>query len=125
MKPRIYNYQCKAGHKHQTQRRAKTCHHCRFRKSWEDAKYPRFQTTRYKVPENIHPWVRFLLIEAKEQRCTLKSLADRSGVMVGTIRNWRDRAMPNLANFEACLNSLGYEIQFIPIRELNEHSLQQ
>ncbi len=113
-----YNYQCKVGHKHVTQRGAKNCHHCKGKALWALADYNRYQTTRYTIPENIHPWIKFLFVEAKKQRCSFESLAKRSGVTVGTIRNWRDRALPNIANYEACLNSLGYKIKFVPIHTL-------
>jgi transcriptional regulator with XRE-family HTH domain len=64
---------------------------------------------------NTHPLVKFLSHEMARQRATLSDVAERAGVCVKTISAWRggDRA-PKLADMEAVLNVLGYDLKAVP-----------
>ena len=62
------------------------------------------------VPENATPVVRKLFQLINLHHVGLKQLAKRSGVGLSTITDWRSRRSPSLANIEATLNALGYEL---------------
>jgi NADH:ubiquinone oxidoreductase subunit 3 (subunit A) len=42
-----------------------------------------------------------------------KYIAYESGVSPKTISDWRYRSAPSLANFEAALNALGYQLKIV------------
>ena len=62
------------------------------------------------VPENASPVVRKLFQLINLHHVGLKQLSKRSGVALSTIADWRNRRSPSLANIEATLNALGYEL---------------
>lgn len=57
-----------------------------------------------------HPLVRQLSDIQREQQLAWVDVAERSGVAPATIRQWRCANGPRLKNFEAVLNTLGYEL---------------
>ena len=66
---------------------------------------------RVRVPvSGVHPLVKLLFDEMNDQRVAMIEMADRSGVSVNTLRNWRRRASPTLDNLAACFQVLGIEI---------------
>ena len=66
---------------------------------------------RLSIPKNAHRFTKLFLELCNDQRIDMQSLADRSGVPVKTIRNWKQRYYnPQLANIEAVLDVLGYEL---------------
>lgn len=64
-----------------------------------------------------HPLVRELYAIMDAQHCTDKEMEKRSGLNIHTFQRWRTTSIPNVANFEACLNALGFELV---IREKGE-----
>ena len=65
------------------------------------------------APGNCHPLVRFIVEEMQRQRVGYYDLADRSGVDRNTVRAWRTRNTPSVANVEAVLGALGYELRVV------------
>lgn len=65
---------------------------------------------RLSIPTNTHPLVKLLFIEMNAQQIGLLDMAERSGVSKNTIVCWKRRAIPNLANIDACFNVLGMKI---------------
>lgn len=46
----------------------------------------------------------------RAQQCSLLDMADRSGVNKNTLRRWRDKSTPRVADLEACFNVLGMRL---------------
>ena len=65
------------------------------------------------VPPKAHPLVRRLIRLANAQQVTLTEIAKESGVGAHTISNWRYRSAPSLANLEAALIVLGYQLKIV------------
>lgn len=65
------------------------------------------------IPPHAHPLVRRLIECANEQKTTLSEMAERAGQSPKTISDWRYRSTPSLANFEAALNAIGYELKIV------------
>ena len=63
-----------------------------------------------KVAPSAHPLVHWLFHEMYEQQISTKDMGTKSGVRHYTLTDWRIRTTPNLSNFEACANVLGYTI---------------
>mgnify|MGYP001080586753 CR=1 FL=1 len=63
------------------------------------------------IPQGCHPLVRELFEEMHAQRCGARDMADRSGVNVNTLKDWRTRTQPRIADLEACFNVLGYTLR--------------
>ena len=73
---------------------------------------------RLSIPSNCHPLVRQLFEIANRERATMKEIAGRAGMVpYQTLSNWRYGSSPQLQNFEAALNALGYKLRVVPIRE--------
>ena len=62
------------------------------------------------VPEKCMGLVRLLYDLINQQEQGLRSVSQRSGVSSSTIHSWRYRRSPTVTNFQAVLNSLGYEL---------------
>lgn len=69
------------------------------------------------VPEHAPALVRALIERANEQKTTLKEIAERSGLQYKTISEWRYRRAPNLPNFVAALNAIGFDLAVVPLKE--------
>lgn len=64
-----------------------------------------------RVYPNAHPLVRFLFNQMRSQQVSVTHMCTASGVHYNTVTHWRkNRAVPNVANLEACMNVLGYTI---------------
>ena len=63
-----------------------------------------------KKTTRAHPLVQRFIELMNYEQITPLDVAERSGVNEHTIRNWRNRANPQIQNFDACLNVLGYEL---------------
>jgi DNA-binding phage protein len=62
------------------------------------------------VPAKSHPVVRRVFEEMIAQQIGYADIAARSGVDRNTIRGWRTRQSPSLANAEAVLGALGLRL---------------
>lgn len=62
------------------------------------------------VPENASPLIRQLFELLNRRKITIASVARKSGVQVSTICDWRSRRSPTVANLQAVLNAIGYEL---------------
>ncbi|QGM46135.1 helix-turn-helix domain-containing protein [Methylocystis heyeri] len=59
----------------------------------------------------VHPFIRFALGEARKKSKTVVSVAKMAGIDASLISHWkRGSCSPTLANIEAVLNALGYEL---------------
>lgn len=72
---------------------------------------------RIRVPARAHPLVRQLFETANDHRLCLIDLAERSGVNPNTLKDWRTRTVPNVANLQAAGNVLGLELVWRRIRD--------
>lgn len=62
------------------------------------------------IPEHCHPLVTNLFLEMRRQCLGVVDMADKSGVNKNTLKDWRTRTMPRIADLEACYNVLGLEL---------------
>ena len=65
------------------------------------------------IPERCHPLVRILFDEMQKQRLGVVDMAKKSGVNKNTLKDWRIRTTPRIADLEACFNVLG--LKLIPV----------
>ena len=65
---------------------------------------------RLAIPRHAHPLVRQMTEIQNAEQMGMLDLAERSGVNKNTLSEWRKRVTPSVANLEACLNVLGYEL---------------
>lgn len=70
----------------------------------------RFEYRPVSIPEKAHPLVRQLFEEMHRQQCGVLDMAERSGVNKNTLKDWRTRTMPRVADLNACFNVLGLEL---------------
>lgn len=75
---------------------------------------PSKRPTKLSIPEQAVPHVRFMFAEMGRQRVTYEDLEWKSGILKNTLKAWRHKNQPNLANIEACLNALGYALVPVP-----------
>ena len=73
--------------------------------------------TKLSDPQRAHPFVRRIYQEMVAQQTTASDVAERSGVGRDTIRSWRGRNSPTLANIEAVLGALGYRLEIVEQKE--------
>jgi hypothetical protein len=59
------------------------------------------------------PLVKELLNLVDEQGLAINKVAQRSGVGFQTILRWQNSNIPNLYNFRAVLQSIGYDLKII------------
>jgi len=69
------------------------------------------------IPPHAHPLVRRLIELANNEKASIQEIAERSGLQARTISNWRYCCQPSLANYEAALNALGYELKIVERRQ--------
>ena len=72
-------------------------------------------------PARAHPLVRRMFEEMAHQQIGILDMAERSGVNANTLKDWRTRTVPNVANLSACLNVLGLELTIRKVREDEHH----
>ena len=63
-----------------------------------------------KIPDHAHPLVRRLFEIMAEQQIGVVAMAEKSGVNKNTLKDWRCRSVPSVANIDACLNVMGYRL---------------
>lgn len=63
-----------------------------------------------KVPTNAHPMVRVLFMEMNAQMTTMHEVAERAGLDYATIKGWRYRYVPTVANLDAAFGALGLRL---------------
>ena len=73
------------------------------------------------APVRAHPLVRALYDEMNRQQIGVLDLSERAGVNPNTLKDWRTRTVPNVANLNACLNVLGLELTIRKVREDEHH----
>ena len=57
------------------------------------------------------PLIKELLNLIDEQDFAINYVADKSGVSFQTILRWQNTSIPNLYNFRAVLQSIGYDLE--------------
>lgn len=62
------------------------------------------------VPDRAHPLIKRLFQEMAAQQAGVVEMAGKSGVNKNTLKDWRTRGNPRLADLEACFNVLGFDI---------------
>ena len=65
---------------------------------------------RLTIPKHADPLVRELFKLMNKKRAMITDIAKKSGICRGAISDWRYRRTPNIANFQAALGALGYEL---------------
>lgn len=71
---------------------------------------------RAKLPEHAHPLVRQFFGLLNVALINRGHVAAKAGLSTHTICAWR-RAAPQLPNFEAALNVLGYRLAIVPLEK--------
>ena len=77
---------------------------------------------RLKVPPSAHPLVKTLIVEANKAGVTLCEMEEQAGLGNGTISEWRRRRSPGLCNLIAAFNSIGLDLQVVPIEEVKSQA---
>ena len=62
------------------------------------------------IPPHVHPLVRALVEKLNQQQTTILEVALKSGLHPQTVSGWRYHATPNIRDFQAAANALGYEL---------------
>jgi hypothetical protein len=71
-------------------------------------------------PQNINPLIKRLFELAHEQRIALLDVEEKAGLGHATMVKWKNSRKPQLENFEAALNVLGYELKIVRKRDEGE-----
>ena len=69
------------------------------------------------MPEHAGPHVKLVFAEMARQRMTYDSLEERSGARRASVKAWRKKNRPGLANLEAALTTLGFGFCPVPALE--------
>ena len=65
---------------------------------------------RVSVPDRAHPVVKKLFQEMQDQQISVLDMADKSGINKNTLKDWRTRTTPRIADIEACFGVLGMKL---------------
>jgi transcriptional regulator with XRE-family HTH domain len=76
------------------------------------------------IPLHANPLIKRLIELANEQKTTMREVAERAGLRPETVSNWRYRNSPRIADFEAALNAIGYELKIVETREIPTHRIE-
>ena len=68
---------------------------------------------RIPIPAHAHPLIRRMVEIANDHKTVMREVAERAGLRPETVCNWRYRNSPRLADFEAAINALGYELHIV------------
>lgn len=68
---------------------------------------------RVTVPPHAHPLVRRLFAEMNYQRIGVTDLAERAGLARETLKGWRGRHCPRVADLEAAFGVLGKRLKVV------------
>lgn len=69
---------------------------------------------RLKVPTNVSPIVRLFFTEMNKQRTLITEVAQRAGISVSTISDWRYTRAPRIDTLEAAFNVLDLQLTVKP-----------
>ncbi|MET3648052.1 hypothetical protein [Phyllobacterium ifriqiyense] len=69
------------------------------------------------IPQHAHPLVRRFFSELNSQQTTLTEVAERGGIHRATMSDWRYSRCPTIANFNAALNVIGFELKIVPLKD--------
>jgi hypothetical protein len=75
---------------------------------------------RWRVPVGVPPIVsKFfdLLYRSEMSKC---GVSVRAGLGINVVDDWSRRTVPNIINFEAALNVLGYRLDIVPLNPANQ-----
>ncbi len=78
---------------------------------------------RVSIPLHTGPHVRLVFAEIARQAYTYDEIEERSGVLRATMKAWRHRNTPGLANPEAVLGVLGWDLVPIPRDRVVDHDI--
>ena len=67
------------------------------------------------VPTLAHPLARLTFAEMNRQRVTYQEMEFRAGLLVSTLKSWRNEKMPGLRTVEAALGALGWALVPVPV----------
>lgn len=70
--------------------------------------------SRVTVPEHAHPLTKIIFSEMNRQGITYSELEWRSGVLLSTVKAWRQRNRPGIETIESCLGALGWDLIATP-----------
>lgn len=60
---------------------------------------------------DAHPLVQWIWSKMAEKKLTHEFVANKAGIRAATLRNWaRGRTKPSLADIEAVVNAIGFDI---------------
>ena len=77
-----------------------------------------FEYRRKKPPRVVgHPLVRSLYEHMHKQCVTDADMSERAGVNVNTMKDWRTRTTPRVADLEACFNVLGMTLKPCKVKD--------
>lgn len=80
-----------------------------------------YRRQRREADSSSHPFVKFMSKEMARQRATLTDVAERSGVCIKTIGQWRcGGRTPKLRDIEAVMNVLGFDLKLVPQKETRD-----
>lgn len=72
------------------------------------------------IPDNVDPAIKRLFAEMAAQRVAQGDVAQRAGLGVHTMSEWKKRRSAKLANVRAALNVLGLDLKVVPMRSNND-----
>ncbi|APX85589.1 hypothetical protein BV511_13210 [Methylorubrum extorquens] len=74
--------------------------------------------SRITVPDGVSPHVKLVFAEMQRQSLTYGQVAERSGVLLPTLKAWRHKNAPGLDSLGAVLDSLGWTFVPVPREEV-------
>lgn len=74
--------------------------------------------SRITVPDGVSPHVKLVFAEMRRQALTYGQIAERSGVLLPTLKAWRHKNAPGLDSLGAVLDSLGWTFVPVPREEV-------
>ena len=66
-----------------------------------------------KIPDHAHPVVIRLFREMNYQQIGILDMSEKSGVNKNTLKDWRIRTVPRIADLDACFKVLGKKLTVI------------
>ena len=75
------------------------------------------------IPMHSHPFVHILSDEANRRMTTVTQSAEHSGHRRGTILYWRYRQQPGVADLDAALNVISFELVVRPKASWNWYAM--
>lgn len=72
---------------------------------------------KFKLRPGLDPMVRFAFEEMLAQKCTLRTMSERTGIHRHALYRWLRGSQPSIGNLTAVLNVLGFELR--PVERLD------